>query len=483
MLIEALRKHAVTRPDRIAVVFGEQRLSYGELNRSVSAFASRLRAEGVDEGSFVCLSLPNGIDFVVSFFAVAAARGVAVPLEPGLTEQEWSRYLNGLPLSVVISEASSVPDCVTDCPVILVNEEPVATEPSPVLSYDGPVLCQFSSGSTGLPKRVVRTQRQLVREFQQLTGVLTLCDDDSVAAVVPLHHAHGFGNALLLALCNGLRLVIPRAPRDDDGRELPLRFWRTELLGLIEDELVSILPAVPHIFRQLADAPYPPEGLRLRLCISAGSPLDEDTFNRFLKRFNVPIRQLYGCTEAGSVTMNTDDHVESCWQSVGSPLPGVKLRMEGEEGVVTFRSGALAEGYFGEEASPEGAFNDGWFRTDDIGKIDVQGRLYIFGRRRPFIKSAGFKVDPREVEQVLCSHPGVAEAIVFGIPNRSVEELIKAVVVPKSGVSLNKSELIVLCTAQLAAYKHPRYLEIRDHLPRSPLGKVLIKELVTDTAS
>ena len=478
MFTKHLEKLAQQYPDRPAVVHGETRLNYQELCRSIQALAGRLHIAGVGEGNFVCILLPNGIDFVISFFAIAAVRGIAIPMDPGLTTQELHRYLEGLTLAVVISDRDTRAQFPSSCITIHVDT-PAESQPlSFYATYEGPVLCQFSSGSTGLPKQIIRTQHHLLQEYKQLSAAIKLYDNDAVAVIIPLYHAHGFGNAMLLSICHGLSLIIPKPPKGEDGRELPLRFWRKEFLALLADERVTILPAVPFIFGLLAQAPDLPEELCLRLCISAGSPIDEDTYRQFRERFGITVRQLYGCTEAGSVTINTDEDVDMSWQSVGKPLPGVELRLEGEENVVAFRSGAMADGYHGQSRQSNEAFNAGWFRPGDIGRFDDNGNLYIIGRHRPFIVCGGFKIDPVEVELVLCKHPQVAEAIVFGVPHPAVGEMIKAVVVPRACTTLDRNELVELCNTQLASYKQPRLLEIRDSLPRSPLGKVLIKQLV-----
>lgn len=479
MLIKRLHECAESYPDKTAVISGTVRLNYSELYQSVQVFAAKLRKHGVGEGSFVCILLPNGVDFVIAFFAIAELKAIAVPLDPGLTRQELARYVGGLELDALISDSRWEMDSPVDCQVLQVtlDDEPdhhVTSEP-----WAGPVLSQFSSGSTGLPKRVIRTQYHLIQEYQQLSAAISVRSDDAVAAIVPLHHAHGFGNAMLLAICNGLTLLIPQAPRDNDGRELPLRFWRNELLTMLADNRITILPGVPFVFGLLAESSTVPEGLCLRFCVSAGSPLGEDVYRRFRERIGAPIRQLYGCTEAGSVTVNREHDIDSCWQSVGTPMPGIEIRLEDEENLVAFRSPAMAERYFGSATTAGNeAFSNGWFRPGDVGRIDERGCLYILGRRRPFIDSGGFKVDPLEVEQILSTHQHVDEVIVFGVPHSAVGEMIKAVVVPNKGAIVEKRELLDICSKQLAAYKQPRIIEIRESLPRSPLGKVLVRKLI-----
>ncbi len=253
-----------------------------------------------------------------------------------------------------------------------------------------------------------------------------------------------------------------------------------------------MFPAVPFIFHTLAETRRSTRAdvAALRLCISAGAPLAPETYELFHARFGTPIRQLYGCSEAGSVTINLDPDPTSSCASVGRPMRGVDLvvvdedgvsRPPGESGEIEFRSSALTAGYVGADPAADELFHDGWFRTGDLGHLDDTGNLYVTGRTKLFISTSGFKVDPFEVEAVLRAHPDVADVVVVGTKGDRGEEVVKAVVVP-DGSATDESrlhdQLIAACGDTLAPFKVPRIVEFRSEIPRSPLGKILRKYLV-----
>jgi long-chain acyl-CoA synthetase len=208
---------------------------------------------------------------------------------------------------------------------------------------------------------------------------------------------------------------------------------------------------------------------------------------RFLERFGLPVRQLYGCSEVGALTINLDGEPTATAASVGRPLKGVELvvRREsgercdlGEPGEISFTSPALAAGYVDDPASE--SFVDGWFHSGDLGYLDTAGHLHLTGRTTLFIARGGYKVDPSEVEAVLQAHPDVAEVVVVGSRGGMGEEIVKAVVVAQGGRDDRqlRQELIARCRAELAEFKVPRVVEFRPEIPRSPLGKILRKYLV-----
>jgi long-chain acyl-CoA synthetase len=346
---------------------------------------------------------------------------------------------------------------------------------------DAPALFAFSSGSTGTPKGMLRTHANLASEANQFFDTVGVSEDDVILAAVALFHAHGLGNCLLASVRSGAAMVLLD------------RFQRDEMLGLIERERVTVFPAVPFMCQTLAEtrrASGTDVG-SLRLCFTAGAPLARATFDGFLARFGVPVRQLYGCSEAGSVTINLDDDVAATAASVGRPMKGVEVAVVGEHdeslgpgetGDIVFASPALTAGYVGVDAEANDAFRDGWFRTGDVGHLDETGNLYVTGRTKLFISTSGFKVDPYEVEHVLRAHPAVADVVVVGVGGPLAEEVVKAVVVrtePDAGGDDElRRELVARCRSSLAVYKVPRIVEFRPEIPRSPLGKILRKYLV-----
>ena len=190
------------------------------------------------------------------------------------------------------------------------------------------------------------------------------------------------------------------------------------------------------------------------------------------------------------MTINLDDDPTGSWDSVGRPMRGIDLALIGEDGArrargaggeITFRSQALTAGYVGVDATANAVFDDGWFRTGDLGRVDEAGNLYVTGRTKLFISTSGYKVDPFEVEAVLRAQPGVGDVVVVGAQGDHGEELVKAVVVPDPpsvDESRLRGELLRVCRDRLAPFKVPRIVEFRDEIPRSPLGKILRKYLV-----
>lgn len=476
--------------DRTALVEGDARRTWAELAEAVAERSGALAGAGVGPGRAIAVVLPNGIDFVVDVLAVMGLGAVVVPLNPQLTPRELDTYARVSHVSGIVATPELAEPLreradaeVWGHGVWVVTPEdrpPAATTtidrahgPAP----DDPAIVAFSSGSTGTPKRIVRTHANLIHEADGFFATVGTSEADVILTVVPLSHAHGWGNCLLASLRSGAAMVV-----------LP-RFDRDAVLGAVERHRVTIFPGVPAMFGALADTRRAtPERLAsLRLCFSAGAALAPEISQRFLERFGLPVRQLYGCSEVGALTINLDGEPTATAASVGRPLKGVELvvRREsgercdpGEPGEISFTSPALAAGYVDDPASE--SFVDGWFHSGDLGYLDTAGHLHLTGRTTLFIARGGYKVDPSEVEAVLQAHPDVAEVVVVGSRGGMGEEIVKAVVVAQGGRDDRqlRQELIARCRAELAEFKVPRVVEFRPEIPRSPLGKILRKYLV-----
>jgi long-chain acyl-CoA synthetase len=279
---------------------------------------------------------------------------------------------------------------------------------------------------------------------------------------------------MLAALASGATLTLLEDPH-------PFVLQRDHALEVLERERATVLPAVPFIFRLLAEAPGHRDLSALRLCLSAAAALPRPTFEAFAQRFGVPIRQLYGSTETGAVAANLDDDPWPTWRSVGRPLDGVEIGvLDGaSEPTTSGRIGetAMTRGYAGRPELNRDMFAGGWFVSNDRGRVDEEGRLYITGRKQLLIDVKGDKVDPVEVEDVIAVHPNVHEVVVVGVESGAEgEDLIKAVVVPDG--SCEARELIRFARERLSNYKVPQMVEFRDEIPRSASGDVLRKYLI-----
>jgi long-chain acyl-CoA synthetase len=449
---DLLYANAAARPDGTALVHGDERVSHRDLLDRVERTAQGLAARGVGPGDAVAVVLPNGPAFVTAFFAITGLGAIVVPLNPAFKADERDFCLRACGVTEVIDDEAAVARLIEDH----------TAQPLEPRSPDETFVYQFSSGSTGRPKRLARTHAQLRAEADSYTYI---GPDDRLFCAIPLFHTYGMGCCLIAAVRHGATLVFLEEPN-------PFVLRRARALELLEREQVTVFPGVPFNFRHLADAPTGADLSALRLCFSAGTALPRETYDGFLDRFGIPVRGLYGCTEAGTLTADLDP--EPVPESVGTPVGDVQVRIE--DGEVLVSSPALTRGYSDMEALNAHAFRDGWYRTGDIGYIDEAGRLFVTGRKKLLIEVSGHKVDPIEVEDVVRAHPGVREAIVVGIANGGGEQTVKAVVVPSNGCG--EREVIEFCRERLANFKVPQIVEFRDEIPRSPLGKVLRKYLV-----
>ncbi|WP_036479028.1 class I adenylate-forming enzyme family protein [Myxosarcina sp. GI1] len=508
MLEQILAEVARQYPEKAAIVYDQLRITYRELEAKVSGFSQGLRSIGIGKSDCIAVVLPNCPEFVVSFFAAAKLNAIFLPLNHLYKEEEIGYYLNDSNAKVVITDTKRAELCrqvisETECQITIITVDKASSETTYfedlVLSKDSEskedtsgssdFLYQYSSGSTGRPKRVGRTQKNLYHEVSNFTQTAAVTPADNILCIVPLYHAHGLGNCMMAAICTGATLVIlEQVWQQGVTVEVPFVFRSLRVLELLETEKISILPAVPYIFNALAQAPGNAKAdlSNLRLCFSAGNFLPQEIFDKFSAKFGIPVRQLYGCTEAGSIALNLDEDVTATQASVGRPLNNVEIKIVddegrelpvGEIGEVTITSLALTSGYHNLPELNQQAFRNGAYFTGDLGKLDENGCLYITGRKKILIDTGGRKVDPIEIEDVLISHSQIAEAVVVGVKGYFAGEIVKAVIVPKGG-ECQESEISAYCRQHLAEFKVPKIIEFREEIPKSPLGKILRKALV-----
>jgi len=463
--------------DRPALSDDRETLTFLELGAGTDRAASSLRNAGVGPGGRVAIVLPNSCTFVQVALAVLRCGASVFPINPGAQPRELVRLLGETPVVAMVGAEALVRAhaptgtaglAPTETGLTILRDRP---GPAPIARATRPLdaaLTAYSSGTVTRPHLVTRTQENLWWEAENFHAATGLGPDDVILGVVPLSHAHGFGNALLASLRSGAHLVV---------RE---RFHRGDVLDLLEREHVTTFPTVPFMLRTLTSA-----GRRrrwdletLRWCISAGAPLSRDIANAFRDRFGVTVRQLYGLTEAGSVTLNTATSNDIDPTSVGMPLGTTTVTIVDADGLPVPPD---TEGEIVVHSDAAMGGRDAPLRTHDRGHCDVDGALRITGRTSLFINCAGNKVDPAEVEEALRQHPAVGEAAVFGVPAAHGEETVTAAVVLQDDCSADA--LREHCRTLLAGYKVPRVIHLRDTLPRSALGKVLVGRLVDEVAS
>ena len=467
-----LELNAARRPQRLAVAAPHERLTWFQLKSRADAIASIVETSAVRPGDRVCIYLPSAPDWVAVFLALRrlGLTGVSIGNRP--RPPELADLLSRFRVRLVITDAASLPGAQAVCAeagVDLLDVTIAATStrnPAPVSSQAA--LIHLTSGSSGTPKGVLRTEADLLEEARNVARALELRPSDRVLCATPVYHS--FASGLLMAC---LWSAAPCLLMD--------RLSPATLLDLARREQATIVAGVPYVFQTLTslrhaeDEPLPP----LRLGISGGAHLQPQIAARFRERFGAPLVQEYGLSEAGIVSFNLSDRGRP--ESVGTPIPNVALRivdpgdpsreLRAGAGEVLVRRDSPPDGYLDHPEESRATFTPFGVRTGDLGYLDADGSLTLVGRIKAMINVAGAKVAPREVEDALLAHPALAEAIVFGMPHRDFGEAVAAVVVPDQTASVSESELIAHCRERLSAFKVPAAIHVVHDLPRTASGK------------
>ncbi len=468
-----LANAAHQRATRIVVEDERISLTGADLAARVARACAQLTEAGIGGGERVALRLPNSTGFVEAFLAVLACGASAFLLAPTAPAAEVRRALYATGARALIGSGDVAEVAPPDVAALASRAEGMviargshsrgaqSRTPRP----SDAAFAAYSSGTTGHAHLVVRTHENLWWEAENVAAATDLGSEDAILGIVPLSHAYGLGMALLASLRTGARLV------------LRPRFLRRQTLELLATGTITTFPMVPFMVRMLATTERRRrwELSALRYCISAGAPLTRDVNDAFVERFGIPIRQLYGLTEAGVVALNTAPPTELDPASVGQPIGNVEVTIESPQGMEV-EPGAVGEIVVRSPAAMGGA--EQALRTRDQGRWSERGDLTITGRTSLFINSAGNKINPTEVEAALRIHPAVEDVAVFGVPAPHGDQYVSAVIVLRAPCTTD--ELRVHCGTLLASYKVPRLVSFRASLPRSPLGKVLIGRLLAE---
>ena len=479
LFLSTIKKHS----DRTAVVEGNKRISYRALDHAVRNLSSFLASQGIEKGDRVALFLPNSIEFVAGFFGIASLGATSVPINAAYKVEEVKFYISHSSAKLVLTEDKLRPlaekaALETEASVVaikgdktdwLYSDSNAQSPAAALIKPEDEAIYLYSTGSTGKPKRVSRTHFNLIALADNHTQTVGWTEEDRILFTVPISHTYGFGNFISAIKVGACIYVLPE-------------FNRNRVIDLIEKESITVFPAVPFMLNVLAETflPRPRDFSSLKLVISAGAPLSEETFNKFHNKFGIYPRQLYGSTETGVISINLSDNIKDKHDSVGRPVKNVEVRILKEDGSpakvnetgeITVRSPSMTSGYYGLPEETEKAFRNGFYFTGDLGRIDEEGYIYITGRRKLFINIGGNKVDPQEVENVLLRHPQVREAVVIGIKDDKGEELVKAVIVATD--KIEAKDIHEFCRGRISDFKIPRIIEFRQEIPKSPTGKVL----------
>jgi long-chain acyl-CoA synthetase len=507
-----LEDSARTVPDRDAVVLGQIRLSYRQINATANQMANLLVSIGIRHGDKVALSCPNLPYFPIIYYGILKAGAVVVPLNVLFKAREVAYHLNDsdarayfcfegtaeLPMG---QEGFAGFNQTASCEqFFLITADPAAASPidgagtfgaavagqsstfetRATMPTDTAVIL-YTSGTTGQAKGAELTHTNMLLNAVDGARRHGRHEDHDVHLVtLPLFHSFGQTVQMNGGFCEGATLVL-----------LP-RFDPKAALELMQAENVTFFAGVPTMYWGLLNAldesiDVARIAKNLRTSVAGGSSLAVEILREFKERFRVQIKEGYGLSETSPVATFNPLHGEPRAGSIGMPIWGVELKLidadwkeitdDGEIGEIAIRGYNIMKGYYGRPDETAAVMRDGWFRSGDLARRDKDGYYFIVDRAKDMIIRGGFNVYPREVEEVLMTHPAVSLVAVVGVPHESLGEEIKAFVIKKGGDETSAEELIAWAKEQMAAYKYPRLVEFRESLPMTATGKILKREL------
>lgn len=486
LLHHGLARAAARRGDHVALRAGDRAWSFAELDRCARGFARVLAGRGIGPGRRVAVMMSNRPELVVAVHAVSRVGAAAVLLSPAWKEREVGHALDLTePVHAVADgDATSMlatrlgHDGVTDVdsPPLLERAASTADEPEPPVDDTAEAVLVFSSGTTGMPKAVRHTHRSLGHATDHWVASLGLGPDDRFQVATPPSHILGLLN-LLAAASAGATV------------RLHARFDLDEVLRCIGSDRLTLEMAVAPIALAMANHPdlERHDLSSLRYIMWGATPVTPQVAERVTERTGVRWLPAYGASELPVIACNPVDRPGD-WRldSAGLPPAGVELRVvdldtgaalaPGEVGEIQVRSASAMPGYLPDDATAA-AFDDGWFRTGDVGWLEPAGWVHLTDRSKEMIKVKGFQVAPAEIESVLHGHPAVLDCAVFGVPDDAAGEVPVAAVQLDPGRPVADGELAQLVADSLATYKRLSRVIVVDRIPRLPSGKVLRREL------
>ncbi|OLS28116.1 MAG: Long-chain-fatty-acid--CoA ligase [Candidatus Heimdallarchaeota archaeon LC_3] len=527
-LIDMLAKHIPENENSTYLQFMKKSWTYGEIYSDVKALAAFLHKNGITSEDKVAILMPNIPQFVVTFFAVQYLGAVGSLLNTLYVSSEFKHTLNDSGATAIIAAdfmydeiipikeetslqlviITSIGDVLSGATSFLGKKlgkipTPKKKDPTAILwnkaisegrSFDSPnkvrkdpedvAVLIYTGGTTGPSKGAMSTHRNFSHQADFLghwTPQPVNPEEDAFVGALPLFHSYGLTVGLLSATYHGTRFVLIPNPRDIDN-----------LLKQIVKTKATYLPGVPTLYIAMLNHPdikkY--DLSSIKFCLSGAAPLPAEVQKQFEKLTGAVLLEGYGLTETSPISHANPAKDDSKRKigSVGIPISNTHSKIVnletgeevpiGEEGEICMKGPHIMKGYWKKPVETAKVIDsDGYFHSGDVGKMDEEGFFYITDRIKDMIIVSGYKVFPRDVEEVLFKHPAVENAAVIGVPDERTTERVKAFVVLKEGKDATETELLKFCEENLASYRKPKELEIRKDLPLSMIGKVLRREL------
>lgn len=481
--------------DKIALKYKNETITYGQLDRTVAAYAGFLKSIGVGKGTKVVLSCPNSPEFIYSYFGTVRTGGVIMPINLMLTMEEIiylvkdseAEYMLIHPAILKKAEISKEAiEKTLGIKAIILDEDFKqgldAVTPLEELYSDEDAISTFlyTSGTTGKQKAAMLTHRNLMVNSDQCYVALCAEQEDVYLCVLPMFHVFGFTACVLMPLYSGATIIIMET------------FQPKEVISILQEGEATVFMGVPTMYVVLLEAgkkniAFP----NLRLAVSGGAALPVEIYRQSREIMKLPIVEGYGLTEASPAVAFNPPKGTQKEGSIGLPLPGIECRIidenenelpAGQVGELAVKGDNVMLGYYNQPEESKKALLGGWLHTGDLAKMDTDGYIYIVDRKKDMVIVSGLNVYPREVEEVIYQFPKVKEVAVIGLEDHLRGEHVKAFVVLKEGEVCHSKELLRFLKERLANYKIPRRIEFVESLPKNSTGKLLKRMLKEDVA-
>jgi len=484
--IHSIEKYA----DYTALEWEDGRLTFQELKDGVNAAGNALKKQNMGGRSNICLLAPNTPYFFYGLLGILGAGHVAVPLNPLLNPEELAALISHAESSALLYDpllsekvqqaAARMKTKIELIPIpqLLENNPPNLENLVPSIQPDDASMILYTSGTTGDPKGVVLTHRNIYEDCLLFTTVINFGPADTLPLMLPLFHTFAMTVILFGALMRGSKI------------KLYPQFAPQKILECVVLDPSVILVAVPPMLYMLAR--FAPEGIaaqhHIRMAVSGGGPLPMEVSKAFREKFHHEILEGYGLTETSPV-VSVNLPGKNKPGTIGPPLPGIEVQVRSnngqtlgchEIGELCVRSSIVMQGYYkNPEATQAVFYEDGWFRTGDLARIDEEGYMQIVGRAKDLIVCGGENIYPREIEEILLRHPAVSEAAVVGRPNKLRSEVPFAFIVlnEEAKGAITESDLRKHCREHLGEYKIPEGFSFLEEMPKTATRKIQKEEL------
>ena len=490
-LAAMLSKTAARKPDHPAVIFGGQTMTYAQFDQRSDALAWGLHELGVQPGQVCVLMMPNSLEWIITYYALAKLGAVVLPVNFLYRTEELRHIFSDSGARAFIGHAPHLEyadKVLPDMPQIEIRAvaggdapgytpwEQLSSERGPYPVHqsqdDDTLAIIYTSGTTGLPKGAMLSHGNLASNASTISDMRHTHPEDICLGVLPLFHIYGQTSSLNASVYLGLTL----------------RLWEhfdpDQTMAAIEELPRTILIAVPTIYNRLAEmaATRPPKRSSLHYAISGGASLPVEILKRFEKAFQVVIHEGYGLTECSPVCVENPYDRDTKPGSIGLPIPDFKARLvdeqdrdvpQGKVGELIVQGPGVMKGYLNQPQATAETLRGGWLHTGDLARQDEDGFIYIVDRKKEMIIRGGYNVYPREIEEVLYQHPAVLETAVVGVPHPDLGEEVAAMVVPRPGIQADADEIKAFVKERVAPYKYPRVVRLMDELPKTTTGKIL----------